>query len=111
MNAIFSKAVNDQVQKLRKGKCCGCEVNHLSQRRHDCIMMSEEEGWIMHSMEAIAQIIERGILWKQFTESIRVMKLDYHEDVTRHFQNLAKDHEVTLEFLILKEIKVRNRLF
>ena len=53
----------------------------------------------MHGLEAIAQIIDQGILWKQFTEAIRVMKLDYHEDVTQHFQNLAKDHEATLEFL------------
>ena len=81
-----AEAVDYQVQKLRKEKCCGCEVNHPSQRRHDCIMMSEEEGWIVHGLEAIAQIIEQGILWKQFTEAIRVMKLDYHEDVTQHFQ-------------------------
>ena len=106
MNAIFSEAVDDQVQKLRKEKCCGCEVNHPSQRRHDCIMMSEEEGWIVHGLEAIAQIIEQGILWKQFTEAIRVMKLDYHEDVTQHFQNLAKDHDATLEFL--KKLKFKT---
>ena len=46
MNAIFSQVVNHHVQKLRKEKCCGCEVDHPSQRRHDCIMMTEEEGWI-----------------------------------------------------------------
>ena len=28
-------------------------------------------------MEAIAKVIEQGILWKQFTEAIRVIKLDY----------------------------------
>ena len=53
----------------------------------------------MHGLEAIAQIIEQGMLWKQFTEEIWVMKLGYHEDVTQHFQKLAKDQEASLEFI------------
>ena len=46
INAIFSQVVNHHVQELRTKKCCGCEVNHPSQRRHDCIMMTDEEGWL-----------------------------------------------------------------
>ena len=64
MNAIFSEAVDYQVQKLRKEKYCGCGT-----------------------VEAIAPVIELGILWKQFTEAIRIMKLDYHKHVTQQFQN------------------------
>ena len=44
MNAIFSQVVNLQVLELRKEKCCGCKIDHPSQRRHDCLMMTEEEG-------------------------------------------------------------------
>ena len=39
-------------------------------------MMSVEEGWIMHGLEAIEQIIKDEIVWKQFVKAIRGMKLD-----------------------------------
>ena len=42
MNAIFSEAIDNQVNKLRKEKCCGCIVDHPSQKRHECLMMSED---------------------------------------------------------------------
>ena len=103
VNAIFSDAIANQINKLRKEKCCGCEVNHPSQKRHECLMMSEEEGWIMHGLEAIERVIESQIVWKHFIEAIRVMKLDYHEHVTKHFKNLTENHETTLE--LLKDLK------
>ena len=53
MNAILLQTVDKEVNKLRKELCCGCKVDHPSQRRHDCIMMSEEEGWIKHGKKAI----------------------------------------------------------
>ena len=44
MNAIFSQVINQRVQflhplinDLRKEKCCGCKVDHPSQRRHECL--------------------------------------------------------------------------
>ena len=52
MNAILSQAVDKEVNKLREELCCGCKVDHPSQIRHDCMMMSEEEGWIKHGKEA-----------------------------------------------------------
>jgi hypothetical protein len=42
MNAIFSEAIDNQVNKLRKEKCCGCIVDHPSQKIHECLMMSED---------------------------------------------------------------------
>ena len=44
MNAIFSQVVDHRVQEFCKEKCCGCKIDHPSQRRHDCLMMTEEEG-------------------------------------------------------------------
>ena len=99
MNAIFSQVVNHHVQKLRKEKCCGCEIDHPSQRRHDCIMMSEEESWITYGLEAIEHVLEHGILWKQFREAIRIMKLVPHEHILQHFQKLSSQYETTLELL------------
>ena len=51
INAIFIDTVAHEVSKLRKEKCCGCLVDHPSQRRHDCLMMTEDEGWIEHGLE------------------------------------------------------------
>ena len=62
MNAIFSQVVNHRVQELRKEKCCGCEVDHPSQRRHDSLMMSKEEGWISYGHKAIEHALQQEIL-------------------------------------------------
>ena len=53
MNAIFVETVSELVENLRVEKCCSCEVNHPSQRRHDCVMMTEQEGWERNGLEAI----------------------------------------------------------
>ena len=63
-------------------------------------MMTEKEGWEIHGLEAIGQVVKRGILWKLFNEAIRVMKLSYHEHITEYFQGLTKNHETTLELLM-----------
>ena len=41
MNAILLQAVDKEVNRLYKELCCGYKVDHPSQRRHDCIMMSQ----------------------------------------------------------------------
>ena len=106
LNAIFSEVVGHEVNKLLQEKCCGCEVNHPSQRRHECLMMSEEEGWTMHGMEAIERIIKHEIVWKQFVEAIRVTKLNYREYAEEYFKNLTKNYKATLEFL--KDLKFNS---
>ena len=100
MNAIFVEAVSDEVRKLRKEKCCGCLVNHPSQRRHECLMMTEKEGWEAHGIDAVERVVGKDILWKEFFEAIRVMNLDYHADVMTHYQALVKDYEATLYLLM-----------
>ena len=105
MNAIFSQVVNHQVQSLRKERCCGCEVDHPSQRRHECIMMTEEEAWITYGLEAVEHVLEHGILWKQFREAIRIMKLVPHKHTLVHFHKLSSNHETTLELLMDLQFK------
>ena len=105
MNAIFLQVVNHRVQELRKEKCCGCEIDHPSQRRHDCIMMSEEEGWIAYGLEAIEHVLKHGILWKQYREAVRIMKLIPHEQTLQHFQKLSSQHEITLDLLMDLQFK------
>lgn len=72
INTIFSEAVACQVGKLRKETCLGCQMDHPSQRKHECLMLTVEEGCLMHGLSAVERVIEREILWKQFFEAIRV---------------------------------------
>ena len=103
MNAIFYEATYCQVQKLQKEKCYACKINHPSQRRHDCLMLTQEEAWIMYGSEAVKLVIEHQTVSRHFTEAIRVMKLDPHPQVVDHFKSLTKDPETTAEFL--KDLK------
>ena len=100
INAILLDLIANQVGQLRKKKCCGCEVNHLSQKRRDCLMMTVDEGWIMHGLEAIERINAQDILWKEFLEAIHVMKLTYHKQALIHYTNLRKDHKATIHLLM-----------
>ena len=108
MNDIFSQIVDHRVQELRKEKCCGCKVDHPGQRRHYCIMMSEEDGWITYGLEAIEHVLQQEILWKQFREAIRIMRLIPHEHAVKHFQKLSSKHEATLE--LLRDLMFRTNL-
>jgi hypothetical protein len=96
MDAIFSEAVSDEIEKIRKEKCCDCKVDYQNQRRHECLMLTLEESWTTYGLDAIEQVIEWGILWKLFNEAIRVQKLDYYEAVTKHYENLTKNYETIL---------------
>ena len=89
MNVIFTDVVNERVETLKKEKCYGCEVDHPSQRHHDCLMMSEDEAWMIYGAEAV-QLIIQELISKLFTEAICVMKLDPHDEVIRHLEKLVK---------------------
>jgi cobyric acid synthase len=47
----------------------------------------------------IKRVFENKILRKLFLDGVRVMKLDYHEQVTEHFDNLSNHFETTLDLL------------
>jgi hypothetical protein len=100
LNAILLDLVAEQVGQLRTEKCCGCEVSHPSQKRHDCLMMTVDEGWAMHGQEALTRIHAKNIVWKEFLEAIRVMKLTYHTQASIHHTNLWKNYETTLQILM-----------
>ena len=64
IDAVFVETVPSLVKKLHTETCCGCLVDHPSQRRHDCLMMTEKEGWEKHGLEAIEKAIEQNLVWK-----------------------------------------------
>jgi hypothetical protein len=84
VNAVLLDLVAEQVGQLRTEQCRRCQVNHPSQKRHDCLMMSVDERRAMHGQEAIARIHAKNIVWKEFPEAIRVMKLNYHAQASVH---------------------------
>ena len=43
MNAIFYEAAAVEIGKSCKERCRGCEVDHPSQKRHECLMLSLDE--------------------------------------------------------------------
>ena len=52
----------------------------------------------------IERAVEQKLVWKQFIEGVRVMKLTYHIGALKHYMSLTKNHEITLNLLMdLKE--------
>ena len=100
INAIFIDTVAHEVADLRKEKCCGCLIDHPSQRRHDCLMMTENESWLEHGLEAIQRTTNQDTVWKKFLEAVRVLKLTLYEQVRKHYNNLKNNHETTLNLLM-----------
>jgi hypothetical protein len=101
LEAIYAEAVSCEVGKLAKESCCGCEYDHPSQRRHDCLMLSEQEKWQSYGLEAIERVIVKRMVWREFVEAIRVMKLQYHKDAREHFDNLEKSPDSTFVYSLM----------
>ena len=95
MNVIFSQCIDLRAQQLRKEKCCGCEIDHPSQRQHDCLMMSDEEAWITYGLEAIEHVLQKEILQKQFTQPRQIMS----SLLTNTYFNTSKNWKVTTSLL------------
>lgn len=103
MNAIIFEVVACKFGTLCKERCLRCEVNHPSQRRDECLMLSEEEGWELHSFQAIERVVEQGTVWKECIEAVRVTKLGYYEHVAEHRTN--SDIVGTIPIITYKNFK------
>ena len=100
LNAIFAEFVAIEVSKLREQLCCGCQIEHPSQRRHSCFMLSVEEGWETYGLQAVERILEKELIWTLFKEAVRVMKIPcYFKPVADHLTDLLKNREKTVDFL------------
>ena len=62
-----------------------------------------------YGIEAVEHVLQKGILWKQFREAIRIMQLIPHGHARKHFQKLPSHHEVTLE--LLRDLMFKADLF
>ena len=96
LETILAWSVSDEVHKLSRERCCGCEVDHPSQRRHDCLMLTMEEKWLTYGLEAIERVNSKRIIWRLFLEALRILKLNYHNSIVDHLRDLERDPDSSL---------------
>jgi hypothetical protein len=74
LEGIYANAVAHEVHRLCVELCCGCQINHPSQRQHDCLMIDEHERWQMYGLQAIGRVNTKRLVWNEFAEVARVLK-------------------------------------
>ena len=60
---IYVNSVVDQVNRLCKKYCFGCEMNHCDPIYHDCITMGDRQRWFNYSSYsglAVKHVNDRG---------------------------------------------------
>jgi hypothetical protein len=95
LEGIYANAVAHEVQKLCVETCNGCQVGHPSQSQHYCLMMNENERWQMYGLQAIERANGKRMVWNEFAEAMRVLKLAVDRDLLEHLQQLEKDPDST----------------
>jgi hypothetical protein len=56
LERICANAVAQEVERLCVESCNGCQVGHLSQGQHDCLVMNENKRWQMYGLQAIERV-------------------------------------------------------
>jgi hypothetical protein len=95
LEGIYANAVAQEVERFCVESCNGCQTGHPSQRQHDCLMMNENERWQMYVLQAIERVNGKRMVWNEFAEAMRVLKLAVDRDVLEHLQQLEKDPDST----------------
>ena len=95
LEGIYANAVAQEVERLCVESCNGCQVGHLSQGQHDCLVMNENERWQMYGLQAIERVNAKRMVWSEFAEAMRVLKLRVDRDVLEHLQQLEKGPDST----------------
>jgi hypothetical protein len=90
LEGIYANAVAHEVERLCVDSCNGCQVGHPSRRQHDCLMMNENERRQMYGLQAIERVNGKRMVWNEFAEAMRVLKLAVDRDLLEHLQQLEK---------------------
>ena len=53
-------------------------------------MMNENERWQMYGLQAIERVNGKRMVWNEFAEAMRVLKLAVDRDVLEHLQQTGK---------------------
>ena len=62
LEGIYANAVAQDVETLCAESCNGCQVGHLSQGQHGCLVMNENERWQMYGLQAIERVNAKRML-------------------------------------------------
>ena len=95
LEGIYANVVAQEVERFCVESCNGCQAGHPSQRQHDCLTMNENERWQMYGLQAIERVNGKRMVWNEFAEAMRVLKLEVDRDVLEHLQQLEKDPDST----------------
>jgi hypothetical protein len=57
--------------------------------------MNEYERWQMYGLQAIERVNAKRMVWCEFAEAMRVLKLRVERDVLEHLQQMEKDPDST----------------
>jgi hypothetical protein len=89
LEGIYANVVAHEVERLCVDSCNGCQAGHPSQRhvQHDCLMMNENERWKMYGLQAIERVNGKCIVWNEFAEAMRVLKLAVDRDHSNIYSN------------------------
>jgi hypothetical protein len=95
LEGIYANSVAQVVERLCVESCGGYQVGHPSQMQHGCLVMNEKERWQMYGLQAIKRVNGKRMVWSEFAEAMRVLKLGVDRDVLEHLQQLEKDPDST----------------
>ena len=109
LEGIYANAITFEVHRLCVQSCCGCRVNHRSQRQHDCLMMDEWEWWEMYGLQAVEQVIANGIVWQEFIEVTRVLGPEVEQNIFDHLKQTEKEPDLTFIHTLMKIQNTENR--
>ena len=74
----------------------------------DCLMMNENERWQMYGLQAIERVNGKRMVWNEFAEAMRVLKLAVDRDVLEHLQQLEKDPDSTFVDSLMEHQNTEN---
>jgi hypothetical protein len=53
-------------------------------------MMNEKERWLMYGLQAIERVNGKRMVWNEFAEAMRALKLAVDRDLLEHYSNWKK---------------------
>ena len=88
LEAIYIHAIQNEVNKICEDNCYGCDISHPSQRKNDCLMMDDEERWLLYTADAVMQVKCKYCIWSEFIDATRLLKMIHRENMRTHLQQL-----------------------
>ena len=83
--------------EVRK-RCYGCEIQHPSQRHHDCCMLTEQESWDLYYLE-VKDEIKSNKVWEIAAGVCHMLGIPLHRSWAVYISELHKLPQTTVFLL------------